>query len=44
MFDQAGQRKRTIGIGGSGDGQFDMPYGLFIKGDVMYVADFGNQK
>ena len=42
MFDQAGQQKRTIGSRGSGDGQFDLPYGLFIKGDVMYVTDLCN--
>eukprot|EP00731_Ephydatia_muelleri_P000400 Em0001g400a len=42
VFDQAGQQKRTIGSRGSGDGQFDLPYGLFIKGDVMYVTDLCN--
>ncbi|KAL5515386.1 hypothetical protein EMCRGX_G000546 [Ephydatia muelleri] len=42
VFDQAGQQKRTIGSRGSGDGQFNHPYGLFIKGDVMYVADSCN--
>ena len=41
VFDQAGQQKRTISSSGSGDGQFNQPYGLFIKGDVMYVADYG---
>ena len=39
VFDEAGQQKRTIGSHGSGDGQFMGPYGVFIKGDVMYVAD-----
>ena len=39
VFDQAGQQRRTIGSSGSGDGQFRGPCGLFIKGDVMYVAD-----
>ena len=42
VFDQAGQQKRTIGSSGRGDGQFNGPYGLFIKGDEMYVADYGN--
>ena len=42
VFDQAGQQKRTIGSSGSGNGQFNQPYGLFIKGDEMYVADCGN--
>ena len=44
VFDQAGQQKRTIGSSGSGDGQFNRPHGLFIKGDVMYVADYRIQK
>ena len=43
VYDQAGQQKGTIGSCGSGDGQFNSPGGLFIKGDVMYVADCGNQ-
>ena len=44
VFDQAGQQRRTIGSSGSGDGQFSGPRGLFIKGDVMYVADCGNHR
>ena len=44
VFDQAGQQRRTIGSSGSGDGQFGGPRGLFIKGDVMYVADCGNNR
>ncbi|KAL5510601.1 hypothetical protein EMCRGX_G006169 [Ephydatia muelleri] len=44
VFDQAGQQKRTIGSFGSGNGQFDWPWGLFIKGDVMYVADSWNHR
>ena len=44
VFDQAGQQKRTIGSHGSGDGQFNQPYGLCIKGDVLYVADYGNNR
>ena len=42
VFDQAGHQKRTIGSGGCGDGQFSRPHGISIKGDVMYVADCGN--
>ena len=50
VFDQGGHEKRTIGSrgsgiiggGGSGDGQFYVPNGISIKGDVMYVADWGN--
>ena len=43
-FDLAGQQKGTIGSHGSGDGQFNSPDGLFIKGDVMYVADSENHR
>ena len=41
VFDQAGHQKRTIG---SGDGQFSNPYGISIKGDVMYVAEYSNHR
>ena len=44
MFDQGGHKKRTICSGGSGDGQFNTPHGISIKGDVMYVADYGNHR
>eukprot|EP00731_Ephydatia_muelleri_P008408 Em0004g746a len=44
VFDQTGQPKNTIGSRGSGDGQFSSPYGIFIKGDVLYVADTGNHR
>ena len=44
VFDQTGQLKNTIGNNGSGDGQFSTPYGISIKGDVLYVADSGNHR
>ena len=44
VFDQGGLEKRTIGSGGSGDGQFSEPCGISIKGDVMYVAEYGNHR
>ena len=44
VFDQVGQQKKTIGKKGSGDGQFSGPRGIFIKGDVMYVADSDNNR
>ena len=44
VFDQAGQLKNTIGSGGSGDGQFSKAYGISIKGEVLYVADYGNHR
>ena len=44
VFDQAGQQKRTIGSHGSGDCQFDSPSGIYIKGELMYIADSGNDR
>ena len=44
VFDQGGHEKRIIGSGGSGDGQFSYPRGISIKGDVVYVADLGNDR
>ena len=44
VFDQGGHKKRTIGSGGCGDGQFCGPRGISIKGDMMYVADTGNNR
>eukprot|EP00731_Ephydatia_muelleri_P008385 Em0004g723a len=44
VFDQTGQLKNTIGSSGSGDGQFSSPWGISIKGDVLYVADKGNHR
>ena len=35
VFDQGGHEKRTIGSGGSGDGQFSGPYGISVKGDII---------
>ena len=44
VFDQTGQLKNTIGSSGSGDGQFSSPWDIFIKGDVLFVADSGNHR
>ena len=44
VFDQTGQLKNTIGRKGSGDGQFSSPFGISIKGDVLYVADTDNHR
>eukprot|EP00731_Ephydatia_muelleri_P033687 Em0035g24a len=44
VFDKSGKQKRIIGSSGSGDGQFRGPHGIFIKRDVMYVADVGNDR
>ena len=46
VFDQTGQLKNTIGSGGNDydDGQFNTPCGIFIKGDMLYVADNKNHR
>ena len=44
VFDKTGQLKNTIGSDGSGDGQFSQPFGISIKGDVLYVADYDNHR
>ena len=44
VFDQSGQLMNTIGRDGNGDGQFSKPYGISIKGDVLYAADYGNHR
>ena len=44
VFDQGGHEKRIIGSGGRGDGQFRSLLVISIKGDVMYVADDGNDR
>ena len=44
VFDQGGRELRTIGSGGSGDGQFRTQSAVSIKRDVMYVADYGNHR
>ncbi len=47
VFDQNGSNVRTIGTaGGTGtaDGQFSNPYGIAVKGDIMYVADTSNNR
>ena len=42
---QAGQdQRRPIGRGRSGDGEFSRPFGIFIKGDVIYVAVYDNDR
>ena len=44
VFDQACNEKKTIGSGGSGDGQIRGSFSFSIKGDVIYVADDGNNR
>ena len=47
VLDQQGTVIRTIGTrgsSGSGDGQFNYPSSVAVQGDVLYVADQGNQR
>ena len=44
VFNESGSKVRTIGSGGSGDGQFNNPIGIALQGDVMYVADTWNNR
>ena len=44
VFDEYGVQKNAIGKYGNGDGQFSYPYGIFIKGDTLFVADYKNNR
>ena len=44
VFDQGGHLKHTIGSKGSGDGQFNVPIDMSIRGEVIYIADCGNHR
>ncbi len=47
VFNQNGSNIRTIGTAGStgsADGQFSSPFGIALKGDIMYVADTSNRR
>ena len=44
VFDQNGNPKGAIGCRGSCSGQFESPRGIAVKGDVIYVADWGNHR
>ena len=40
MYDSSGKKKTTIGSEGSGELQFNVPQGIAITGDVVYVAEY----
>ena len=47
MFNKERKKLRSIGTpgsSGSGDGQFSSPYGIAIRGSVLYVADSSNKR
>src|SRR5260370_40296250 len=35
---------RTWGSFGSGDGQFNFPFGVAVQGDEVFVVDFNHQR
>ncbi len=44
VFGQGGEHLSTFGQPGSGPGELRRPAALWIYGDTMYVADFGNRR
>ena len=44
VFDPSGTMLREWGKFGSGDGEFDLPGGIVIQGDRVYVADQCNRR
>ena len=44
VFNSDGSQKLQFGTQGSGDGQFNSPFGLTIVGEVLYVVDNGNNR
>ncbi len=44
VFDKSGNKKSTIGSKGTGERQFNVPYGMDISDSLVYVAEFyGNR-
>ena len=44
IFDHEGKPASKWGEKGAGEGQFDKPSGLLVRGDVIYVVDSGNHR
>ena len=44
VYDSSGKKKTTIGSNGSGELQFESPYGIVISGEVVYVAEYGGHR
>ena len=44
VYDKSGNKKTTIGSVGSGELQFNYPYGIDINGDIVYVAEWGGDR
>jgi DNA-binding beta-propeller fold protein YncE len=39
-----GKVVRVLGSGGTGDGQFHMPYGLALDGDLLFVTGIEDKR
>ena len=44
LFNANGTLQKNIGPPGTGNGQFQSPFGLTIAGDILYVVDSGNNR
>ena len=44
VFDQTNDLKDVIGNSGMCNGQFNGVHGIYIKDDILYVADYGNNR
>ena len=44
VYDHSGKQKTTIGSRGSGQLQFESPYGIDISGEEVYVAEWRGQR
>ena len=44
VYDSSGKKKTTIGSYGSGELQFQSPFGIAISGEVVYVAEYGGNR
>ena len=44
VYDSSGKKKTTIGSKGSGELQFQLPCGIAISGEVVYVAEYGGHR
>lgn len=44
VFDSQGRFEFFFGQKGSGDGELELPMGIYVEGDTVYVADTGNHR
>ena len=43
-FDKTGKLLKSVGQGGSGEGEFNRPYGITVVGDQVFVCDHSNHR